>query len=142
VAVVSGRDGRERQIAVPTMAFSSHKANNRDGTWPAFGCLDVCRMAVALTAPGSEHDQAQVPFRISGIRQQVATSIQTQLPQGGQRFLGRKVLTSRIGLPQVGHCKSAAANDAAVGCGSGGAGMAPPGSNCCTLLSASRWLGL
>jgi hypothetical protein len=72
--------------------------------------LDVSFTVYAVSTPGSGHDQAQMLCLISSTRQHAATSLQTLPTQGGQRLLGRRVLTNRIGLPQVGHCASVVGN--------------------------------
>jgi hypothetical protein len=137
-----GCGGRLRLISVPTMTFPPHKAVGTDGRWFAFGCLDVGCTVVAVAALGSGQQQAEVLFLTFSTLQQLATSIQTSLAQGGQRLLGRKVLTNRIDLPQMGHCISAAGNGWAGGGGPCLAGVVAQESNWRTLLSASRRLGL
>ena len=140
--MVFGCGGRLRQISVPTMTFPPHKVVGTDASEYAFGRLDGCCTVQAFTTISSRHDETQVLLPISSTRRQAPTSIQISLTQGGQRLLGRKVLTNRIGLPQAGHCISVAGKEPAGDRWSDWAGVAAPGSNCCTLLSAFRWLGL
>jgi len=98
--MVSGRSGRLRQI-LPTMkAFSSPKAAGTVGRWPAFGYSDVDFAAYALSTLGSGHDETQVSFPISSTSQDMVSSFHAFYAQGGQRLLGRRVLTKHISWSQ------------------------------------------
>jgi hypothetical protein len=140
--VVSGSSSHLRLILVSARAFPPHKVVSTDASEYAFGRLDDCCTVQAFTTISSRHDETQVLLPISSTRRQAPTSIQISLAQGGQRLLGRKVLTNCIGLPQAGHCISGEDNSVVGNGGYGWVGAAAPGRNCCTLLSAFRWLGL
>jgi hypothetical protein len=104
--------------------------------------LDASCEDFALADFGSGRDEAQVLLPSSSTRQQVPTSMQAILTQGGQRLLARKMLTRRIGLPQAGHCISAVGNDPPDRNGGfGWAGAGALGNISRTLLSISRRLG-